>query len=41
MAMINGIHPSRHYNAPKFYSQLQDATPEKFQKVASLGVFLE
>ena len=23
----------RHYNAPKFYSQLQDATPEKFQKV--------
>ena len=25
--------PVRHYNAPKFYSQLQDATPEKFQKV--------
>ena len=29
----------RHYNAPKFYSQLQDATPEKFQKVGGgLGV---
>eukprot|EP00434_Breviolum_minutum_P002566 symbB.v1.2.002270.t1/scaffold122.1/size316190/3 len=27
-----------HYNAPKFYSQLQDATPEKFQKVV-FGAF--
>ena len=22
----------RHYNAPKFYSQLKDATPQKFTK---------
>lgn len=27
-----------HYNAPKFYSQLQDATPEKFTKVVA-GAF--
>lgn len=27
-----------HYNAPKFYSQLQDATPEKFNKVVA-GAF--
>ena len=29
----------RHYNAPKFYSQLQDATPEKFQKVGWVAVW--
>lgn len=27
-----------HYNAPKFYSQLQDASPEKFRKVV-IGAF--
>eukprot|EP00930_Biecheleria_cincta_P046507 TRINITY_DN3207_c0_g1_i1.p1 TRINITY_DN3207_c0_g1~~TRINITY_DN3207_c0_g1_i1.p1 ORF type:complete len:604 (-),score=94.97 TRINITY_DN3207_c0_g1_i1:426-2237(-) len=27
-----------HYNAPKFYSQLEDATPEKFTKVV-MGAF--